>query len=393
MQSRKLLFVIVSLILSISVAMAQDVCPGIVADALTATNNVCSGIGRNEACYGNVRIISELADSSLVFEKQGDIVELAQVERLTLAPYNAATSAWGVALMNVQANIPNTMPGQGVTFLLFGDVDITNAGDSMEAFYFSSGVGTAGCNEAESGIIINTPKGVGTVSLIANDVTIELGSTALLTAQPDDVMTIALTEGNAKITAFDVTQEFEGGFQVEIPINEDLEAVGAPSEPEPIPEETTDTSPDINEFTLEDEEDSGNDNNNNETGDIVAVDIVPLSGDWSFMIDSVSASDGCPPGMADIMMSQPIPTNYVEFEDSFDLQTMMENTGDMPGEVAYGNPAPGVYTMEFSQEGVSMNWQMSIVSEALMIGNFVMDMSGTGMACTISITYAIEHQG
>jgi hypothetical protein len=34
---------------------------------------------------------------------------------------------WGVALMRLQANIPETLPGQNVTFLLFGDVEIRNA--------------------------------------------------------------------------------------------------------------------------------------------------------------------------------------------------------------------------------------------------------------------------
>src|SRR5690606_20836366 len=31
---------------------------------------------------------------------------------------------WGVALMQIQANLPDTLPGQNVTFLLFGDVTI-----------------------------------------------------------------------------------------------------------------------------------------------------------------------------------------------------------------------------------------------------------------------------
>lgn len=399
MHRRKLFLVIVSMILSISITVAQGVCPTIVADALSATGSACSSIGRNEACYGNVQIVAELADSALPFEKQGDIIELANLERLTLAPYDEATNAWGVALMNVQANIPDTMPGQGVTFLLFGDVDITNAGDSMEAFYFSSGVGTAGCNEAQSGIIINTPKGVGTVSLIANDVTIELGSTAVLTAIPDDIMTIALTEGNATVTAEGVSQEFEGDFQVTIPINEDLEAVGAPSEPEPIPEETTEILPDITEFVADEEEqdtDGENDNDISDTGLVTDGGIiVPLTGNWSYTLGTVSASDGCPSEMGDAMSSSPIPTTFVEFGDTFDLQTMMESTTPegMPPNTTYANPAPNVYTMEFTQEGVTVTWLMTMQSQSLMTGEFSVDMSGIGMDCAISAAYTVALEG
>jgi hypothetical protein len=398
MQKRKLLLVFFSLLLSISITVAQDVCPTIVADALTATGSACSGIGRNQACYGNVQISAELADSALPFEKQGDIVELTNLQRLTLAPYDKATSAWGVALMNVQANIPDTMPGQGVTFLLFGDVDITNAGDSMEAFYFSSGVGTAGCNEAQSGIIINTPEGVGTVSLIANDVTIELGSTAVLTAIPDDVMTIALTEGNATVTAEGVSQEFEGDFQVTIPINEDLEAVGAPSEPEPIPEETTETLPDIFEFVADEEQntDGGDNNDISDTGLVTDGGIiVPLTGNWSYTLETVSTTDGCPPGMGDAMSSSPIPTTFVEFGDTFDLQTMMESTTPegMPPNTTYGNPASNVYTMGFTQEGVTVTWVMTLQSQSLMTGEFAFDMSSIGTNCAISVAYSVALQG
>lgn len=391
MQSRKILWTIISLILSVSVVLAQDdACPSIVADALTATDNFCAGIGRNEACYGNIHITAELADEELVFEKQGDIVDLTEIERLTLSPYVEQSTEWGVALMKVQANIPDTVPGQGVTFLLFGDVDITNAGDAMEAFYFSSGVGEADCNEAENGIIINTPEGVGTVSLIANDVTIELGSTALLTAQPDDLMTIALTEGQATVTSDGVSQEFEGGFQVTVPLNENLEAIGAPSEPEPIVEEETESLPDITVFT---EEESDNNDDSSDTDIAAGGNIVPLSGTWTFSVDTVAASEACPPGMADAITAQSIPASTVEFGDTFDLETMMESTGDL-GDlgITYGNPSPNVYTMEFSQEGVTLQWTMTLESESLMIGEYSMDMSSLGMACTLDVTYTVALQ-
>lgn len=185
--------------------------------------------------------------------------------------------------MKVQANIPDTLPGQNVTFVLFGDVQIQNAitdttapkqigltttrslhlwekpssgeccvfdransklvadgrlsdnswlhghladgsegwfyagfvkssGDMsslavldpaaphiyhpMQAFYFQSGMGDRPCKQApDSGILIQTPKGAGKIQLLADDVEIQLGSTAYVQAQANGYMTIAIIEG------------------------------------------------------------------------------------------------------------------------------------------------------------------------------------------------------
>jgi hypothetical protein len=60
------------------------------------------------------------------FSAPGDMVAVSAVESLTLASQVADEGEWGVALMQLQANIPDTTPGQNVTFLLFGDVEIEN---------------------------------------------------------------------------------------------------------------------------------------------------------------------------------------------------------------------------------------------------------------------------
>ncbi len=397
MIKRSLVLAILSVLTSVSMVMAQDVCPDVVGEALTTTNAVCSGIGRNEACYGNINITATLADDSLIFQSQGDIVEVTEIERLTLSPYVEDSQIWGVALMNVQANIPDTTPGQGVTFLLFGDVDIENAGDAMEAFYFSSGVGTAGCNEAQSGIIINTPEGVGTVSLIANDVTIDLGSTAVLTAQPDDVMTIALTEGNATVTADGESQTFEGGFQVTVPIDENLQAIGVPSEPEPIPEENTEDLPDVMEFVEEADDGTSEDSDASPEateavgGAVIGGNIVPQSGIWTSSPASITASAGCPPGMG-AMIAPSIETTTIDFGNSFDLEqfiSLVTAEGSLPGMV-YTNPEPNVFEMSYSEEGASLTWTMTIQSDTEMTADFVMDMSGMGVSCVIDIDFTMQ---
>lgn len=128
---RRLRWLAYALFLSVTaVAVAQDAtCPTIVKDALAATDSACAGTGRNEACYGNINLNAEPQPgvSDFTFTKPGDLVNVAGVQTLTLSPLDQKDNTWGVALMKLQANLPDTLPGQNVTFLLFGDVEIQNA--------------------------------------------------------------------------------------------------------------------------------------------------------------------------------------------------------------------------------------------------------------------------
>ena len=124
-------FVGFTLLTAVAVAQApaHDVCTTIVRTALQAANSACAGTGRNQVCYGNVLGEAIPADgvSDLHFDSVGDIAPVTQIKALQLSPMNAAANQWGVALMQLQANLPDTLPGQNVTFLLFGDVTIENA--------------------------------------------------------------------------------------------------------------------------------------------------------------------------------------------------------------------------------------------------------------------------
>ncbi|MBZ0287104.1 MAG: hypothetical protein K8I30_05775 [Anaerolineae bacterium] len=128
---RKIRWLAYALFLSVTaVTVAQEAtCPTIVREALAATDSACAGTGRNEACYGNIDLDAEAQPgvSDFNFSKPGDLVNVSGVQTLTLHPLDQESDTWGVALMKLQANLPETLPGQNVTFLLFGDVEIQNA--------------------------------------------------------------------------------------------------------------------------------------------------------------------------------------------------------------------------------------------------------------------------
>jgi LysM repeat protein len=220
----------------------DDTCPVIVQTALDTVDRFCSDTQRNIACYGNLLIDATPRPDvvNFTFEQPGDIVDVVNVESLQLENMDLVNQTWGIAVLKLQANLPDTLPGQNVTFLLFGDVTVTNAVDPedttqtpMQAFYLSTGIGDRRCNEApDSGILIQTPEGVETVDLNINGVDIALGSTAFLQSSTEH-MDLFLLEHEAEAGVGDDTQIVPAGTFVRIPLDEDGLASGPPGYPEP----------------------------------------------------------------------------------------------------------------------------------------------------------------
>ncbi|MFW5691963.1 MAG: SH3 domain-containing protein [Chloroflexota bacterium] len=107
----------------------DEACPVLVEEAIAATDTLCTDIARNEACYGNVQLIAESQPevTEFTFDNPGDIEAITDILSLSLSAMSAPDE-WGVALLRVQASLPDTAPGQNVTMLLFGDVRIENRG-------------------------------------------------------------------------------------------------------------------------------------------------------------------------------------------------------------------------------------------------------------------------
>ncbi len=106
----------------------------------------------------------------------------------------------------------------------------------MQAFTLSTGHDDAPCLEApESGLLIQSPEGLGTITLRVNEVLIDIGSTVYLqteTTVVNTVLTINVLAGEAAVTAFDVTQRVLPGRLTRVPLGGDGRATGAPTLPE-----------------------------------------------------------------------------------------------------------------------------------------------------------------
>lgn len=117
-------------------AQNQATCSAVATQALTVAEQVCTGLGRNSACYGHETVDATFTEPQPVafFSQPGDLTSTTILETITTSPLNTLLDEWGIALLNVQANIPNTLPGQNVTFLLLGDVKVNNAVDPENVF-------------------------------------------------------------------------------------------------------------------------------------------------------------------------------------------------------------------------------------------------------------------
>lgn len=191
------------------VAETTQTCPEIVQTALETAGTLCELTGRNQVCYANLQLEAEV-NADIQFDQVGDIANVVDLSSLRLSPMDVNEGVWGVALMRLQANLPEVLPGQNVTFILFGDVELTNAvtpeqvlaGDysPMQAFYLRTGIGDAQCAEApQSGMLVQTPEGMGQINFVINEVEVQLGSTVMFQASNTESLEVTALEGSATL--------------------------------------------------------------------------------------------------------------------------------------------------------------------------------------------------
>ncbi len=317
--------------ISLSTTQGQDTtasdetCSAVVQKIKAAVDTVCTDTQRDQACYGNISVQAAPKDDAIQFDfqKEGDIVNLADVRNLQLRTLDFTNGQWGVALMRVKASLPDNS-ARNTTLFLMGNVEIDNQGTDlvelpmtagqavnvrlraaadgallgslpartevvangritnaasetwvrikfdgapgnigwvlaavlntqgdinslaelkssrepaygpMQAFTFSSKKDDQACQGVpDSGLLIQTPAGVGEVNFLINEVDIRVGSTAYLQAQAGGNFAIRTLEGRVVATSGGVTRVIPAGSEADVPLDDEGTADGPPSEPEP----------------------------------------------------------------------------------------------------------------------------------------------------------------
>jgi hypothetical protein len=124
------------MIVFVSAVAQQDDCPVLVEQALTDLGQNCDALDRNSACYGYNKLSATFNEEQPdnFFSKVSDRTALNVLDTLSTTPLDTTAKTWGVAVMKVQANVPNSLPGQAVTFVLLGDAQIRNDVSPADAF-------------------------------------------------------------------------------------------------------------------------------------------------------------------------------------------------------------------------------------------------------------------
>lgn len=217
-------------------AIQPDRCPALVRQALSIAGNACADLGRNQVCYGHNQAEALDSDANTLtgFTTVGDITTITRISTLRTAAFNSDENIWGVALLSLQANVPDTLPGQAVTFVVYGDAEIiaTTSDDPtyaapMQAFMLSTGIGQPACKEApHDGVLVQSPEGL-KVNFLVNGIAIEIGSTVLLDVRGENKLWVSTLAGEARVTSAGETQTARPGFKVVTVPGE------PPAEPEP----------------------------------------------------------------------------------------------------------------------------------------------------------------
>ena len=112
-------------------AQHVEACPLVVYEALNELDSVCNAMDTNQACYGHNNVMAQFTSdiTATDFDAPSEMVALQDVAMMQTAPLNVETNTWGIAMMRVRGNIPNTIPGQNVVFVMVGDTQVENQVD------------------------------------------------------------------------------------------------------------------------------------------------------------------------------------------------------------------------------------------------------------------------
>jgi LysM repeat protein len=234
---RLLLIILIAVLpaASLPAQTPEPVCGDLVARAVETVGTACEGLARNQACYGNQLIDVEfMPDQAPTFVASGDVIDLAALRRISATPFDGTADQWGIAVLKAQANLPDALPGQNVTFLLFGAASLDSPTADMRAVTVETSITEeVVCEEAPTGVLIQSPRG-SQVEMTINGAGVTLGSTVFITAVADELLTLVTLDGAAVVTALDQVRVVLEGYQITIPVDDEAQVNGLPSRATPF---------------------------------------------------------------------------------------------------------------------------------------------------------------
>jgi hypothetical protein len=228
-------------VVSVGAQRQGETCPPVVEVALSQTSTLCGATGRNEICYGFDTVRAEPNEA---LATPGDITSINRVQSVMLAGLDATVGQWGMALARLQVNLPDTLPGENVTFLIYGDatfepIERDDAAQTpISAFRLRTGISGLTCGATPmTGLLVQTPDAVDSgsykASFTLNGVEIRMGSTIALTADAEQGLNLSVLEGAAVVRARGRRGVALAGSRLNVPLDRDLLPADVPGLPVP----------------------------------------------------------------------------------------------------------------------------------------------------------------
>ncbi|MBI5667890.1 MAG: SH3 domain-containing protein [Chloroflexi bacterium] len=130
-----LLAVVTILLLSSGLTSAQpSECLALVQAAFSSLAETCAAAPGNSACFGRSAAATLADGSPASFASPGDVLELTNLQTIQTVLPDSAGDGWGLALLNVHANVPRALSEQGLKLLMLGEVQLENGVAADAAF-------------------------------------------------------------------------------------------------------------------------------------------------------------------------------------------------------------------------------------------------------------------
>jgi hypothetical protein len=249
------------------------------------------------------------------------------------------------------------------------DAVVPNFGP-METFVLQTGKGDAPCEEApNSGLLIQTPEGVASVTIRMNELVISLDGSTYLQAEADGDFSVNVLDGSAIVESNGESSTALEGQAIDIELDENLTAISNPDAPRPI-----------NESDL-----SGLENMTvllNEDIDIpdplVLPDGVPAPGLWAFSYGTNSLT--CPDGTVQ------------SFESSGQLTSIQpQEDGLLYSGGFYSRQGTNIYVGGYTDTvGNQINDELRVDRSDLIIGTQELDLATN--VCTLTVPFSLSLQ-
>ncbi|MBW4437206.1 MAG: hypothetical protein KME04_08730 [Pleurocapsa minor GSE-CHR-MK-17-07R] len=208
-------------VITMGSAAAQNQCSDFVVQALNQMGANCNATDRNQACYGYFGVdATAVGGENNFFTAPGNITSVDRLQSVFTRPYNPSANEWGIALLRLQANIPGTLPGQNVTFVMIGEASVLNnggAGAPLQSFVLNTGLGRPTCDGVPlNSVTLQGPQNIN-VAFNINGANFNIGSTVTFRTMENGRLRVSTTDGRVESNGVVIP----AGFSREVDLDEE----------------------------------------------------------------------------------------------------------------------------------------------------------------------------